>query len=114
MSHGFLEVMLREVILHGLQEVTSERQVILHDLHVAVTSMVSMVQNGIPYFLLYNKTIQKIVDLCFSRHEVLLNSKLNHIYLHFALVTSTLVNNCIMYLRVYQYTICSCMQKSSI
>ena len=61
MSHGFLEVMLREVILHVLQEVTSERQVILHDLHVAVTSMVSIVQNGIPYLFLYNKTIKKML-----------------------------------------------------
>ena len=50
MSYGFLEVTLHEVILHGLQEVMSERQIILHDL--AGTSMVLMVQNGISY--IYN------------------------------------------------------------
>ena len=33
--------------------------------------------------LSYNKTI---VDLSFDRHEVLVNSKLNHIALRFALV----------------------------
>ena len=55
--------------------------------------------------LLYNKTI---VDLCFSRHGVLLNSKLNHIDLRSTSVnvtftvqlhtmsTSTQVNNCIL------------------
>ena len=36
--------------------------------------------------LFYNKTI---VDLCFRRHGVLLNSKLNHIDLHSALVNMT-------------------------
>ena len=34
--------------------------------------------------LFYNKTI---VDLCFGRHGVLLNSKLNHIDLHSASVS---------------------------
>ena len=48
MSHGLPDVKLQstrhEVILHGLREVTSERQVILHE--PSVTSMVLMVQNG--------------------------------------------------------------------
>ena len=61
------------VILHGLREVTSERQVISND--PAVTSMVF---NGLKsqemhnIYLLYNKTI---VDLCVCRHGVLLNRK---------------------------------------
>ena len=49
MSHGFLEVTLQithdtqhEIILHGFQEVMSERQVILHN--QAVTSKVLMVR----------------------------------------------------------------------
>ena len=37
--------------------------------------------------LLYNKTI---IDLCFGRHGVLLNSKLNHIDLRSASVNMTL------------------------
>ena len=81
MSHGFPEVTLQstchEVILHGLYEMTSERQVISHD--PSVTSMVLIVQNG----MLYDKTI---VDLFFGIHEVLLNSKRNHIDRRSALV----------------------------
>ena len=95
-----------EVILYGLLEVTSERQVISHDL--SVTSMDLMVLNGRKcnnIHLSYNKTI---VDLCFGRHGVLLNSQLNHIDLRSASVnmtftvqyhsmsTSTQVNNCII------------------
>ena len=49
MSHVFLEVMLDKVTLQDFQEVISERHVVLHAVHVAVTSMASMVQNGIPY-----------------------------------------------------------------
>ena len=82
MSHGLPDVMLQstrhEEILHGLWEVTSERQVISHD--QSVMSKVLMAQNGrncSTYILiLYNK---KIVDLCFGRHGVLLYSKLNYI-----------------------------------
>ena len=48
MSHGLPDVTLQstqdEVILHGLREMTSERQVILHD--PSITSMVLMVQNS--------------------------------------------------------------------
>ena len=48
MSHRLPDVTLQStqhaVILHGLREVTSERQVILHD--PSVTSMVLTVQNG--------------------------------------------------------------------
>ena len=48
MSHGLPDVTLQstqhKVILHGLWEVKSERQVISHDL--SVTSMVFMVKNG--------------------------------------------------------------------
>ena len=42
-----LQSTLHEVILHGLQEVTSECQVISHD--PSVKSMVLMVQNGRKY-----------------------------------------------------------------
>ena len=38
MSHGLPESTWHEVILHGLREVTSERQVISHD--PSVTSMI--------------------------------------------------------------------------
>ena len=48
MSHGLLDVTLQsthhKVVLHGLQEMTSECQVISHD--PSVMSMVLMVQNG--------------------------------------------------------------------
>ena len=48
MSHGLPDVTLQStqqaVILHGLQEVTSECQEVLHD--PSITSMVLMVQNG--------------------------------------------------------------------
>ena len=48
MSHGLLDVTLQStwhgIILHSLQIVTSERQVILHD--PSVKSTVLMVQNG--------------------------------------------------------------------
>ena len=51
MSHGLLDVTLQstqhEVILHGLQEVTSESQVISHN--SSAMSMVLMVQNGRRY-----------------------------------------------------------------
>ena len=74
---------------------TSERQVILHA--PSVTSMVLMVPtvNGLngpkcqethDINLLYYKTI---VNLCFGRHGVLLNSKLNHIDLRSASVNMT-------------------------
>ena len=48
MSHGLPDTTLQstqhEVILHGLQKLTSEHQVILHN--PSITSMVLMVQNG--------------------------------------------------------------------
>ena len=48
MSHGLQDVTLQsslhKLIMYGLQEVTSERQAILHD--PSVMSMVLMVQNG--------------------------------------------------------------------
>ena len=63
MSHGFPEVMLQstrhEVILHGLQEVTSEHQVISHD--PSVTSMVFMVQNGRKYITYINYVIKQLL-----------------------------------------------------
>ena len=80
MAYGLPDMTLQstrhELILHGLQEVTSERQIISHD--PSVTSMVLMVQNGRKYitYMYYNKTI---VDLYFGRHGLLLNSKLNQI-----------------------------------
>ena len=79
--HGLPDVTLQstrhEVMLNGLREVTSDRQVILHD--PSVTSMF----NGLKWqekhnrHLFYNKTI--IVELCFGRHGVLLKCKLNHV-----------------------------------
>ena len=66
---------------------TSECQVISHD--PFVTSMVLMVKNDRKCIthLFYNKTI---VDLCFGRQGVLLNSKLNHIDVHSASVNMIL------------------------
>ena len=74
--------MVKSMNIH-FKEVTSERQVIPHD--QAVTSMVSMVQHWKEIHtcnlsLSYNKII---IALCFARHEVLLNSQLNHIVLCF-------------------------------
>ena len=70
MSHAMREVMLQstwhELILLGLWEVTSERQVILHDLSVtSIVLMVQTVRKCIRY--IYNKTI---VDFSFGRHSV--------------------------------------------
>ena len=75
MSHGLSDVTLQstrhELVLHGLREVTSERQVISHDPSSNANGC-----NGPKWQemhrlrLLYNKTI---VDLCFGRHGVLLN-----------------------------------------
>ena len=71
--HGLPDVTLEstrhEVVFLSLREMTSERQVIVHD--PSVMSMVLIVENGI--HLLYNKTI---VDLCLGIHGVLSNSKL--------------------------------------
>ena len=64
-----------EVILTGLRRVTSERQVISHNLSVTST-FYGLWQEMHYIHVLYNKTI---VDLCFGRLGVLLNSKLNHI-----------------------------------
>ena len=75
-----------EVILTGLREVTSERQVISHDPSVFSTFYGQKWQEMHNIHLLYNKTI---VDLCFGRHGVLLNSKLNHIDLRSASVNMT-------------------------
>ena len=72
MSHGFLEVTIHKVILHCLQEFESVRQVILHDL--AVTYLYYIIKQLMTYV---------------SEYEVLLNSKLNHIDLHFMWATST-------------------------
>ena len=66
--YGFPEVTLQsirhEVIVHGLQEVTSERQVISHVNNFNGPKWQEM--NNI--LLLSNKTI---VDFCFGRHEVI-------------------------------------------
>ena len=75
-----------EVILTGLWEVTSERHVISHYPSVTSTFKWSKWQEMHKINLLYNKTI---VDLCFGRHGVLLNSKLNHIDLRSASVNMT-------------------------
>ena len=69
MTHGFTEVLLQstqhEVILHGLKEVTSERQVITHDPSI---TMVLMVQNGRKCYKTYTYYINKtIVDLRFGK-----------------------------------------------
>ena len=83
MSHGLPDVTLQstqhEVILHGLREVTLERQAISHD--PSVTSMVLMVTMAGKHnmHLSYNKQLLTIVDFCFGRYGVLLNSKLNHV-----------------------------------
>ena len=63
--------------MHGLREVTSERQVISHDPSVTqvVLNNVPKLQELLDIYLLYNKTI---VDLCFGRHGVLLYSGPNH------------------------------------
>ena len=91
MSHDLSGVTLQsarhEVILHGLRRVTQERPVITHDL--SVTSVVLMVQKWQEMHhihLLYNKTI---VDLCFGRHGMLLNSELNYIDIRSASVNMT-------------------------
>ena len=73
-----LDMMLQrtrhEVILHGLWEVTSDPQVISHDLSVTSKALDGLKwQEMHNIHLLYNKTI---VDLRFGRHGVLLNSKL--------------------------------------
>ena len=65
---------LNKIIVHGFQEVT-------------VTSMISMVQNGKKYIIFIIYIIkQLLLTKSSGRHEVLLNSKLNHIGLHFASV----------------------------
>ena len=87
------------VILNGLLEGTSKRQVISHD-----PSVMSMF-NGLKgqemhsLHLLYNKTI---VDLCFGRHGVLLNSKLNHIDLPSETVNMMFTVH--VHLNICQYT----------
>ena len=88
--HGLPDVTLQstrhKVILHDLRKMTSERQVISHD--PSVTSMVKWYkwQEIHNIHLFCNKTI---VDFCFGRHGVLLNSKLNHIDLCSASVNMT-------------------------
>ena len=57
-------------------EVASVRQVISHD--SSVTSMVLMVLNGRKCITYIYYIIKTIVGLCYSRHGVILNSKLNH------------------------------------
>ena len=78
-----LQSSLHEVALHGLREVTSERQVISH--YPSVPSMVLMVQK-IKGKHIINLLYYTTVDLCFGRHGVLLKSKLNHMDLHSASV----------------------------
>ena len=88
MWHGLLDVTLQstwhEVILHGLREVTSS--------NFAWSILIVNGFNGPKWqekhniHYLYNKTID---DLCFRRHGVLLNSKLNHIDLRSAYVNMT-------------------------
>ena len=64
-------------VLHGFQEVVSELQVILHDR--AVTTRVSMDWSKIEENTYLHHIIKTVVNLCSGRHEVLLNSKHNHI-----------------------------------
>ena len=84
--HGLSDLTLQrtrhEVILNGLREVTSKRQVISHD--ASVTSMFywSKWQELHNIYLLY----KSIAGLCFGRNGVLLNSKFNHIDLRSASV----------------------------
>ena len=63
MSHGLPDVRLRrplhEVILYGLPEMKSERQVISHD--PSVTSMFLMVQNGRKYRTYIYYTIKQLL-----------------------------------------------------
>ena len=81
-----LQITRHVVILHGLREVTSERQVTSHD--PSVTSMVEWYKcQEMPKIHLFNN--KTIVDLCFGRLGVLLNSKLNHIDLRSASVNMT-------------------------
>ena len=77
-----------EVILTGLREVTSERQVICDDPSITSTFNGLKWQEMHKINLLYNKTI---VDLCFGRHGVLMNSKLNHTDLRSASVNMTFI-----------------------
>ena len=72
-------------IAHGLWEVTC--QVILHDPSVTTNVNGFDGQNG-RKCLKYIDYIT-LVDLCFCRHGVLLNSKLNHIDLCSASVSMT-------------------------
>ena len=67
------------MILHGLQKVTFECQVISND--PSVTSMVLMVQNR-RKCITYNKVI--VGSICFGRHEVLFNGILNYVDHHSA------------------------------
>ena len=89
MSHGLPDVTLQitrhKVILHSLREVWSEPEVILND--PSLTSMLLMVQNGMKC-IAYIYYIS-IINLYFSRHGVLLNSKLNHIDLNSMSVNMT-------------------------
>ena len=79
-----LQTTWQEVILHGLQGMTSERQVISYVNGFNGPKWQEMHNNQ----LLYNTTI--IVDLLFSGLEVLLNSKRYHIELGSALVNMKL------------------------
>ena len=80
MSHGLPDVTLQstphEVILHGLREATSEHQVIPHAPSITLRFNGPKWQEMHNIHLLYNKSI---VYLCFGRHGLLLNSKLNYI-----------------------------------
>ena len=93
MSHGLPDVSLQstqhEAILLGLWEVTSKRQVILHD--PFVTSMVLMVQNRkkcITYIYYKIKQLLTYVSVdieCYWTVNIILTdaeSKFNHIALH--------------------------------
>ena len=76
MSHGLADVMLQstqhDVILHGLLEVMSECQVILHDSFL--TSLVLMAQNGrkcITYINLGIKHVFLCITICVTPRAVL-------------------------------------------
>ena len=76
MSHSF-----PEMISHGFQEVMSERQVPFARSSCNVNDILIQNIHTRNLSLSYNKLV---VDLCFVRHKVLLNCKLEHTNLRFA------------------------------
>ena len=90
MLHGLLDVTLQstrhKVILHGLQEMMSERQVILRD--PSVTSMVLMVENGrkceihIYYTIIYANNFCDAGQVPISRYFTACCSITLHVHLN--------------------------------